>query len=231
MLEVGLTGGIGSGKSTVGALLVASGATLIDADAIVRELQEPGAPVFVSMVEHFGDRIVAEDGTLNRQAVADVVFSDAAELEALNKIVHPGVNKEMTARRRALVDTDTTVILDIPLLVESGHKDLGGIIVVDTPVDMAIARLMEHRGFSEEDARNRISNQVSREERAEKADFLVDNGGSLVELEAEVERCWTWIETLDRPEPGTWVEPMASRYANNDPNTDTNTEATDEAQE
>lgn len=231
MLEVGLTGGIGSGKSTVGALLVARGATLIDADAIVRELQEPGAPVFVSMVEHFGDRIVAEDGTLNRQAVADVVFSDAAELEALNKIVHPGVNKEMTARRRALVDTDTTVILDIPLLVESGHKDLGGIIVVDTPVEMAIARLMEHRGFSEEDARNRISNQVSREERAEKADFLVDNGGSLVELEAEVERCWTWIETLDRPEPGTWVEPMASRYANNDPNTDTNTEATDEAQE
>ena len=193
-------------------LLVAHGAELVDADAIVRELQAPGGAVLVAMAEHFGDQILAEDGTLDRQAVADIVFTDKDQLEALNKITHPAVSREMRDRRYAFVDTDATVILDIPLLVESGHKDLGGVIVVDTPVDLAVERLMTHRGFSEDDARARMANQVSREKRLEKADFVVDNSGTLAELEAQVDRCWAWIATLERPEPGTWTEPPKSRY-------------------
>lgn len=212
MLEVGLTGGIGSGKSSVADLLVARGADLIDADAIAKELQAPGGAVMEAMVEHFGTGIVAADGTLDRQAVADIVFSDKEQLEALNKLAHPAINREMRDRRRALADTDATVILDIPLLVESGHSALGGVIVVDTPVELAIERLVTHRGFSEDDARARMANQVSREKRLGKADFVVDNSGSLGDLEAEVTRCWAWIATLERPEPGTWTEPPKSRY-------------------
>lgn len=212
MLELGLTGGIGSGKSSVANLLVARGAELVDADAVVRELQAPGGAVLLAMVEHFGDKILTDEGTLDRQAVADIVFTDKEQLEALNRITHPAVNREMRDRRRAFVDTDATVILDIPLLIESGHKDLGGVIVVDTPVDLAVERLMAHRGFSEEDARARMANQVSREKRREKADFVVDNGATLADLEAEVDRCWAWIATLARPEPGMWTEPPKSRY-------------------
>ena len=127
MIEIGLTGGIGSGKSTVADALVARGAELIDADRIVRDLQTPGAAVFDQMVERWGERIVAGDGTLDRAAVADIVFNDEAELEALNAIVHPAVAEEMKTRRDALQDTDTIVILDIPLLVRpdgTSDKDL-----------------------------------------------------------------------------------------------------------
>jgi len=212
MLEVGLTGGIGSGKSSVADRLVAKGAHLIDADAIARELQAPGGAVMEAMVGHFGPQIVAEDGTLNRQAVADIVFNDKDELEALNKLVHPAINREMRDRRRALADTDATVILDIPLLIESGHANLGGVIVVDTPVEVAVERLVAHRGFSEEDALARMANQVSREDRLEKADFVVDNSGTLDDLDDQIDRCWAWIATLSRPEPGTWTEPPKSRY-------------------
>ncbi len=162
MLEIGLTGGIGSGKSTVAALLVARGAVLLDADAIVRDLQQPLRPVFVAMVERWGDSIVAADGTLDRQAVADLVFDDDEELQALNAIVHPAVGDEMTRRRGELAATDATVLLDIPLLVESGHEGLGGVVVVDVDPEVAVRRLVEHRGYAEEDARLRISRQASR---------------------------------------------------------------------
>src|SRR5690606_3485624 len=124
VIEIGLTGGIGSGKSTVAALLVERGAVLIDADAIVREVQEPGTPVFAAMVERFGPGIVAPDGTLDRAAVAAIVFADREQLEALNGIVHPAVSDEMTRRREALAATDATVLLDIPLLVESKYSGL-----------------------------------------------------------------------------------------------------------
>ena len=131
MLEIGLTGGIGSGKSTVAGLLVDRGATLLDADAIVRELQQPGTPVFAAMVARWGDEVVADDGTLDRGAVAARAFTDPDELVALNAIVHPAVGEEMTRRRRDLATPADTVILDIPLLVESGHEGLGGDLVVD----------------------------------------------------------------------------------------------------
>jgi len=211
MLEIGLTGGIGSGKSTVAALLVKRGAVLLDADAIVRELQEPGTPVFVAMVERWGDDIVAADGGLNRQAVADRAFGDADELEALNAIVHPAVADEMTRRRKALAGTDATVILDIPLLVESGHEGLGGVIVVDVDPDVAVGRLVTHRGFTKDDARGRMARQASREDRLARADVVIDNSGTVADLFAEVGLAWAWIEGLERPVPGEAVTRIGSR--------------------
>ncbi len=211
MLEIGLTGGIGSGKSTVAALLVERGAELLDADAIVRELQEPGTPVFSAMVARWGDDIVAADGGLDRQTVADRVFGDADELAALNAIVHPAVADEMTRRREALAGTNVTLILDIPLLVESGHEGLGGIIVVDVDPEVAVQRLVAYRGFTEDDARVRIARQASREDRRAKADMVVDNSGSLAELEAQVDRVQSWIDTLDRPSSDQPVTRIGSR--------------------
>ena len=210
MLEIGLTGSIGSGKSTVAALLVERGAVLLDADAIVREIQQPGTPVFTAMVEHWGDDIVADDGTLNRQAVADRVFGDADELAALNAIVHPAVADEMTRRRKALASTDATVILDIPLLVESGHEGLAGIIVVDVDPELAVERLMTHRGFTETDARGRIARQASRTDRLARADVVVDNSGSLNDLVAQVDLVQAWLEKLDRPPLGQPVDRIGS---------------------
>ena len=211
MLEIGLTGGIGSGKSTVAAMLVDRGASLLDADAIVRDLQTPGTPVFTAMVERWGDRILDDDGGLDRQAVADIVFADADELAALNGIVHPAVGDEMTRRREALADTDATVILDIPLLVESGHQGLAGVIVVDVDPEVAVARLVAGRGFTPDDARSRIARQASREERLGRADLVVDNGGSLEDLTREVDRAWSWIGTLERPQSGSEVSRIGSR--------------------
>jgi len=211
MLEIGLTGGIGSGKSTVAALLVERGAVLLDADAIVRELQEPGTSVFTAMVERWGDAIVTADGALDRQAVADRVFGDADELAALNAIVHPAVGDEMTRRRQGLADTDATVVLDIPLLVESGHEGLGGVIVVDVGPEVAVERLVAHRGFVEQDARDRISRQASREDRLARADVVVDNSGTLDDLVAEVDRAWAWVQTLDRPALDGKVTRIGSR--------------------
>ena len=210
MLEIGLTGSIGSGKSTVAALLVERGAVLLDADAIVREIQQPGTPVFTAMVEHWGDDIVADDGTLDRQAVADRVFGDADELAVLNAIVHPAVADEMTRRRKTLASTDATVILDIPLLVESGHEGLAGIIVVDVDPELAVERLMTHRGFTETDARGRIARQASRADRLARADVVVDNSGSLNDLVAQVDLVQAWLERLDRPPLGQPVDRIGS---------------------
>lgn len=195
--------------------LVERGAELIDADAIVRRLQEPGQPVFAAMVERWGDGIVAPDGTLDRAAVAAIVFADDAELKAIEAIVHPEVGKEMRRRMDEAADGDHVVILDIPLLAESrstggGHLDARGasaIIVVDCPIDTAVERLMEFRGFSADDARARIAKQASREERVALADFVVDNSGDLEALDAEVDRCWDWLSTLA---PTPWPPPAAS---------------------
>ena len=195
-LEIGLTGGIGSGKSTVSAGLVDRGAVLIDADAIVRELQQPGKPVFEKMVERWGEKILSDEGELNRQAVADIVFKDSEELLALNEIVHPLVREEIARLRDAYAGGGAPIILDIPLLIESGYEDLNGIIVVDLIPEEAIRRLVAYRGFVEEDAKNRISNQVKREDRIEKADFVVDNNGDLNSLNEEIDRAWNWIESL-----------------------------------
>lgn len=194
MLSLGLTGGIGSGKSTVSAMLEERGATVVDADRIVRALQEPGEPVFEAMVEAFGPSIVAADGTLDRQAVADIVFGDDDALKTLNGIVHPAVGAAIADRLVELAETDDVVIMDIPLLVESGRDDMAAVIVVDVDPDLAVERLVEHRGFSEEDARSRMARQVSREDRLAKADVVIDNSGTLEHLREQIDRLWDRIE-------------------------------------
>ena len=196
MLLIGLTGGIGSGKSSVSAALQRRGAVIVDADAIVRELQEPGTVVFDEMVERFGAAIVAADGTLDRAAVARIVFADAEALADLGMIVHPRVHDEIERRVAAEQESDHVVVLDIPLLDRSGWPGLAGTIVVDLDPDVAVERLIAYRGFDETDARNRIANQASRDERLALADFVVDNGGDLDRLEREVDRAWDWIATL-----------------------------------
>jgi dephospho-CoA kinase len=196
VLLVGLTGGIGSGKSSVSAGLAERGAVIVDADAITRELQEPGTDVFDAMVDRFGAGIVAADGTLDRPAVADIVFNDGEALADLNGIVHPAVGAEIARRLEAEVATDHLVILDVPLLVESGRDDLVGLIVVDTDPDVAVGRLVEQRGFREQDARARMSRQASREERVARADFVINNDGDRDQLEACVDECWAWLKTL-----------------------------------
>jgi len=197
MLLVGLTGGIGSGKSTVSEALERRGAVVVDADRIVKELQQPGTEVFTEMVARFGDGIVGPDGQLDRPAVAAIVFSDAEALADLGAIVHPRVRDEMTRRLEELAATDEVVVLDVPLLVESGWEGMSGVVVVDLDPDVAVSRLVEFRGFDESDARNRIANQASREERLAKADMVVDNGGDLASLEAQVDRVWEWISGLE----------------------------------
>jgi len=196
---IGLTGGIGSGKSTVSALLAQRGAVVIDADAITRELQQPGTAVFVAMMDRFGPGIVAADGTLDRQAVADIVFTDADALEDLGAIVHPAVGAEIARRLEAEQGTDHLVVLDVPLLVESGRDDMAALVVVDVDPDVAVARLVERRAMRADDARARMANQVSRADRLAKADLVIDNSGTLEELEAQVAALWPQLTAL-RPE-------------------------------
>jgi dephospho-CoA kinase len=196
VILVGLTGGIGSGKSTVSAMLAARGAVVIDADAITRELQEPGSAVFDAMVDRFGPGIVGDDARLDRQAVADLVFTDAAALADLNAIVHPAVGVEIARRLGELTGSNDVVVLDVPLLVESGRSDLTGLIVVDVDPEIAVTRLVEQRGMRADDARARISRQASREERLAEADVVIDNSGTPDELEARVAEVWAWVEQL-----------------------------------
>lgn len=194
VLVLGLTGGIGSGKSTVSALLEQKGAVVIDADRVVRELQQPGEPVFDAMVDAFGPEIVAADGTLDRQAVADLVFGDDEKLAALNGIVHPAVGAQMAEQLVALEGTDQVVILDVPLLVEKGGYDTAATVVVDVDPEIAVQRLVEHRGFSEDDARARIARQASRDDRLARADVVIDNAGTVDDLAPQVDALWERIE-------------------------------------
>lgn len=196
MQLIGLTGGIGSGKSTVSSGLAQRGAVVVDADAIVKELQRSGTPVFEAMVERFGAHIIASDGELDRPAVAAIVFDDKQALADLGAIVHPPTQLEIFRQVEEQRETDNIVILDVPLLVESGWKDLAGTIVVDLDPETAVERLVRHRGFDPADARRRIANQVSREERLAAASFVVDNTGSLEQLESEIDRAWRWLRSL-----------------------------------
>ena len=200
MLVVGLTGGIGSGKSTVSTLLAAKGAVVVDADAITREVQEPGTPVFVAMVERFGPGIVGADGALDRPAVADIVFGDPEALKDLNDIVHPAVGAEIMLRMAELADGDAVVVLDVPLMVESKNAyPVAGLLVVDVDPELAVRRLVEQRGMREPDVRARMARQATREERLERADFVIHNDGGLDDLTAQVDAAWDWITELKSP--------------------------------
>lgn len=201
---MGLTGGIGSGKSTVAGMLAQRGAVIIDADVIAREVVAPGGPAHAAVVARFGPAVVAKDGNLDRPALAAAVFGDdQAALDRrkdLNGIVHPAVGAEIMRRLAAAgeADPDAVVVLDVPLLAEVGRDryPVAGVLVVDGPVEVAVARLVADRGFSEEDARARVAAQATREERRAIADVVLDNSGDLDHLEGEVERAWSYIAGL-----------------------------------
>ena len=201
VLEYGLTGGIGSGKSTVSSALAHRGATILDADAMVREMQAPGKQVFDMMVERWGEKIVTTSGELDRARVAEIVFGDQAELDALNAMVHPAVAAETDRRLAELRGTDAVVVHDIPLLVLPGgellaSRDLhswSGIVVIDTAPEVALRRVVASRGLDEDEVRARQAKQATRDERLSAADFVVDNTGGLDSLDAEVDRCWEWM--------------------------------------
>ncbi|WP_030793403.1 dephospho-CoA kinase [Streptomyces sp. NRRL S-920] len=190
MLKVGLTGGIGAGKSEVSRLLVASGAVLIDADKIAREVVEPGTPGLAAVVEAFGPEVLAPDGSLDRPRLGAIVFADAEKLAALNSIVHPLVGARSAELEQSASD-DAVVVHDVPLLAENGLAPLYDVVVVvDASPETQLARLVRLRGMSEEDARARMAAQATREKRLEIADIVIDNDGPLDGLGERVVEVW-----------------------------------------
>ena len=192
MLAVGLTGGIGAGKSALADLYVERGATLVDSDLIAREVVATGSPTLSALVEHFGAAILAEDASLDRQALARIAFASPEQVEVLNSIVHPAIRDELVAQREAARDREGICIFAIPLLTvdHTNSLDLHKIVVVDCPVDVAIDRLIEYRGFDAADAAARIAAQMSREERRELADYVVVNDRDLAALTVQADELW-----------------------------------------
>jgi dephospho-CoA kinase len=196
MLAVGLTGGIGSGKSAVADLLVARGAVLIDADQVARDVVAPGGPAYQPLIDRFGSGIVAADGTIDRPALAALAFADEESRLALNAITHPAIGLAMIAARDAHEGTDDMVVLAIPLLTAL-HREtvrLDEVVVVDCPTAVALERLLTQRGFERADAEARMRSQISREERCKEADHVLDNSGDRETLEVKVAELWDWLQ-------------------------------------
>lgn len=190
MLTVGLTGGIGAGKSEVSRLLVECGAVLIDADRIAREVVEPGTPGLAAVVDAFGAEVLAEDGRLDRPKLGSVVFADPERLAVLNSIVHPLVGARSRELEEAAAE-DAVVVHDVPLLTENGLASLYDlVIVVDASPETQLDRLVGRRGMTEEDARARMAAQATREQRREIADIVIDNDVPLDELHRRVKDVW-----------------------------------------
>ena len=190
---IALTGGIASGKSTIARRLAEHGAVVIDADRTVRELQEPGQPVFRRIVEEFGTGVVADDGSLDRAALGSIVFGDAEKLAALNAIVHPAVKEETQRRfREALAsDPDAVIVYDVPLLREArGTGEWDTVVVAHAPAEARIRRMVDDRGMTADDAAARVRNQASDEERLAMADIVIDTGGTLEHTLEQADRLW-----------------------------------------
>ncbi|MFD6905537.1 dephospho-CoA kinase [Streptomyces sp. NPDC060077] len=199
MLTVGLTGGIGAGKSEVSRLLAERGAVLIDADRIAREVVEPGTPGLRAVVDAFGEEILAEDGSLDRPRLGSVVFSDPERLAVLNSIVHPLVGARSRELEEAAAE-DAVVVHDVPLLTENALAPLYDlVIVVDASPETQLDRLVGRRGMTEEDARARMAAQATREQRRAIADIVIDNDVPLDELARRVQDVWSELERRARP--------------------------------
>jgi dephospho-CoA kinase len=212
MLRVGLTGGIGSGKSTVAAMLEGRGALVVDADEIAREVVAPGAPAYEAVVARFGPAILAHDGRIDRPALARVAFADPEALADLNAITHPVIGAVLFERMTSLdgdgigggaghggvAGRSGVAVAVIPLLGPGYVEVLGlrAVVVVDCPTEVAIRRLVEGRGMAEADARARVAAQPSREERLALADYVVENSSSVQDLVARVEALWAWLYAL-----------------------------------
>lgn len=198
MFLIGLTGGIASGKSLVSSRLVELGAILVDADVLAREVVEPGTPGLVAIAEHFGPGVIAADGTLNRPALGAIIFADPEQREVLNGITHPAVWR----RARELFDAapkDAVVVYDVPLLVEGAkgrQLDFDLIVVVDTKAETRLARLVELRGLTPEEAAHRVGSQASDAERLAVADVVIDNNGSIQQTLDQVDSLWAKARAL-----------------------------------
>lgn len=196
MLKVGLTGGIGSGKSEVSRRLGAHGAMIIDADKIAREVVEPGTPGLAAVAAEFGEDVLLPDGTLDREKAGSIVFADEERRAALNAIVHPLVG----ARMQELMDTapgDGIVVYDVPLLTENNLAELYDVVVVvDVPVETQVERLTSQRGMAEDAARARIAVQATREARRAIAHHVIDNSGTIEELTARVDTLWDELSKI-----------------------------------
>jgi dephospho-CoA kinase len=190
---IALTGGIASGKSTIARRLAAHGAVVVDADQIVRDVQQPGSPVLAAMVAEFGESVLQADGSLDRPALGAIVFSDETARTRLNAIVHPAVRRESAARFDAAFadDPGAVVVYDVPLLVEARVDDpWETIVVAHAPADVRAERLVALRGMSREDAERRIAAQVGDDARLAVADVVVDTAGSLDDTLAQTDDLW-----------------------------------------
>ncbi|WP_051223483.1 dephospho-CoA kinase [Agrococcus lahaulensis] len=190
---VALTGGIASGKSTIAGRLAERGAVVIDADALVRELQQPGEPVLREIAEAFGEHLLLPDGSLDRPALGAIVFADETARRRLNGIVHPAVGRESARRFRAALDADpdAVVVYDVPLLVEARPDDPWDLVVVaHAPADVRVRRLVALRGMDEADARARVASQASDEQRLAIADVVIDTAGDLERTLAQSDALW-----------------------------------------
>ncbi len=194
MLRVGLTGGIGSGKSAVSARLAALGAVVIDADKSARAVVEPGTPGLAQVTEAFGASVLAPDGSLDRPKLGAIVFGDKAALARLNAIVHPLVHEHTRAAEKAAAAAggpDTVLVHDIPLLAEGGRSaEFDLVVVVDVSPELQVERLTGGRGMPQEQARARMAAQATREQRLALADIVIDNSGSLADLDRRVAQVW-----------------------------------------
>ncbi len=199
MITVGLTGGIGSGKSAVAKLLAEHGAVVVDADALAREAVAPGTPGLAAVVAEFGSDVLAEDGSLDRLKLGRLVFADEVKRAALEAIVHPYVGRRSAELMQA-APPDAVVVYDVPLLVEKHLQDQYDlVVVVDADDDVRLRRLVDGRGMVAADACARMSAQASRTARLTVADRVVPNDGDLAQLRAEVDRLWSWLRSQQEP--------------------------------
>ncbi|MFI7482742.1 dephospho-CoA kinase [Kocuria sp. M1R5S2] len=207
MLTIGLTGGIASGKSTVAARLMELGATVVDADAIARALQEPGRPGLERIVEEFGPDVLTVDGRLDRAALGGRVFRDPQARARLNAIIHPLVRAE-AERLAAAAGEDAVLVEDIPLLVETGqHHRFDLVLTVQAPAEERVRRMVEDRGMTEADARARMAAQATDEERAAVSTSVLVNDGTVQQLLDRVDAWWEW-HVEPRLAPGSSAEPV-----------------------
>ena len=202
MLRVGLTGGIGSGKSTVSARLAELGAVILDADKAARAVVEPGTPGLAAITAAFGARVLAADGSLDRARLAEIVFADEAALGTLNAITHPLIHEYIRAAEEAAIGADgddVVLVHDVALLAEWGRaKEFDLVIVVDVPAETQLERLTGQRGMAEEQARARMAAQATRDQRLAVADIVIDNSGTREELDRRVDEVWADLQARAR---------------------------------
>lgn len=207
MLIVGLTGGVASGKSVVSQILKEEGAYLIDADQIARELVQPRTPAWKELIKAFGKDILQKDGSIHRKKLAAKVFSDPEQRNLLNRIIHPWIKKEMDRRVQAIgqKDPEAIVVIDAPLLIETGsHREMNKVIVVTSTEEQQIERLREREGMNPEEAKRIIASQISTEEKVSVADFVIQNEGSLEDVERKTREVFQELRriTLQKEKKG-----------------------------